>query len=336
MFRFLPLFALVLAYTPIAEASERLEGYFIAFERCEAFQSKNRQTNPGDIMTVPRVAYDIFAINKLGGDFFQVKVAGAPVTESRWVHVSCGQHVVKATTPTDDSSSSEPQGPIATGEESTENVLALSWQPAFCESKPNKTECKDLNNGLLPITEQQLSLHGLWPDTVAYCGVSSSLKSLDGAKKWDQLPALELSPELTDELNVAMPGTASFLQRHEWIKHGTCYFGAGGAEEYYADTLVIMNQINNSAVGRFLADHVGSQVETADIRALFDQEFGEGAGDRVQFKCAGDGGRVLIQELKIRLRGLIETETDVGDLLLAADPSSIGCPRGVIDPTGLQ
>ena len=81
---------------------------------------------------------------------------GAPVTEDRWVHVSCGIHVVAAGTEV----ATPPEEPVepVEGEESVSNLLALSWQPAFCELKPGKTECEQLNAGDLPITETQLSL----------------------------------------------------------------------------------------------------------------------------------------------------------------------------------
>jgi DNA-binding NtrC family response regulator len=40
-----------------AAATEPLDGWFIALEACEAFQSKNKQTNPGEVMTEPMRAY---------------------------------------------------------------------------------------------------------------------------------------------------------------------------------------------------------------------------------------------------------------------------------------
>jgi ribonuclease T2 len=159
---------------------------------------------------------------------------------------------------------------------------------------------------------------------------------LDKAGRWSELPELALDTETKDALEVTMPGTASDLQRHEWIKHGTCYLGEGGADEYYDDTLLVTDAINNSVVGAFLSLHVGGEVSTQDIRARFDDAFGQGSGDRVQFHCTGDGNRVLIQEVTINLRGVIHPEATLSDLLLAADPLSIGCPRGVIDPAGLQ
>ena len=82
-----------------AAATEPLDGWFIALQACEAFQSKNRQTNPGEVMTEPMRAYAMIGLNAPGGDHFQVKVPGAPVTGDRWVHVSCGVHVVAAGTP---------------------------------------------------------------------------------------------------------------------------------------------------------------------------------------------------------------------------------------------
>ena len=322
-----------------AMAAEKLEGYFIALEVCEAFQSKNKMTNPGDVETAPFRAYEIISINKAGGDFYQMKMPGSPVTTDRWVHVSCGLHVVPAGTAVAATPSPTPTGATPpAGAESEDNLLALSWQPAFCESKPGKTECRDLNDGNLPVTERGLSIHGLWPQPRGndYCGVPNDLKNLDKAKRWSELPPVEMGAETREALDVAMPGTASFLERHEWIKHGTCFLGARGSDEYYDDTLKILDAINSSVVGAFLADHVGAEVQTADIRDLFDEAFGPGAGDRVQFKCTGDGGRVLIQELTINLRGRIDPDTPISDLLLAANTTSIGCPRGVIDPAGLQ
>jgi ribonuclease T2 len=327
----------VLAVGPAA-AFEPLDGYFIALEACEAFQSKNKLTNPGDVLTEPMRAYAMRAINAAGGDFFQVSVPGAPVTAERWVHVSCGVHVVEAGTPV----SGTPSGPVAVapqaGSESAENVLALSWQPAFCEVRPNKPECVDLNAGNLPVTERQLSVHGLWPqpEANAYCGVPEALVALDRASRWSELPEAATDAETHELLQVAMPGTASHLERHEWIKHGTCHRGAGGADEYFDDTLRIVEAVNASGVAALFADHVGAELETAAIRVAFDTAFGAGAGAGVQVHCTGDGGRTLIQELKIGLAGTIGPDASPGELMLAADPVSPGCPRGVVDPAGLQ
>ena len=72
------------------------------------------------------------------------------------------------------------------------------------------------------------------------------------------------------------------------------------------------------------------------LRAAFDAAFGVGAGDRVTVECRGDRGRLLIQELKIALKGQITETADGGVLILAADPLSPGCDAGIVDAAGLQ
>ena len=56
----------------------------------------------------------------------------------------------------------------------------------------------------------------------------------------------------------------------------------------------------------------------------------------MQVHCTGDGGRTLIQEVRVNLQGAIAPETPVAGLILAADPVTPGCPKGVVDPSGLQ
>ncbi len=63
---------------------------------------------------------------------------------------------------------------------------------------------------------------------------------------------------------------------------------------------------------------------------------GNGAGKRVQFHCAGDQGRVLLQEITINLKGVITSDGSVAALIMAGDETSLGCPKGVIDASGLR
>lgn len=334
------LIVLVLSLIPVdAIALKKLDGYFIAIDACEGFQSKNKGTNPGGVVTDPMRAYSLKGINKVGGDFYQIEMPGAPVTNLRWVSVSCGVHVVEAGTRPDSGDASAPIKPTPTvgSVESTDNLLALTWQPAFCETKPNKTECQHLNDGRLPITERQLSIHGLWPQPRgnAYCNVPPDIKKVDKDRRWSALPPVEMDNETRALLDVAMPGSASFLDRHEWIKHGTCYFDQGGSDAYYDDTLWLTEQVNH-VLGDFLTQHVGAEVKSADIRGLFDTAFGPGAGDRVHVQCKSDQDRVLIQELRIALKGEISSTASFGNLLLAADSLAPGCTTGIVDPTGLQ
>jgi len=222
--------------------------------------------------------------------------------------------------------------------ESARHVLSLSWQPAFCETRPGTAECRALNAGQLAHAETQLSLHGLWPQPrgTFYCDVPARLVRLDEAGRWDELPPVDLDAETARALAVAMPGTASGLERHEWIKHGTCHRAAGGADEYYDDTLLLMAQVSGSEVGALIAGRVGAHVETADLRAAFARAFGAGAGQRVEVQCTGDGGRRLILGLRLHLRGVIGPDAALGTLLAQAEPVAPGCGGGIVDAAGLQ
>ena len=73
------------------------------------------------------------------------------------------------------------------------------------------------------------------------------LSALDDQHQWDALPEPELSAETRAALNIAMPGTMSNLQRHEWIKHGTCY-PAGNADQYFKDEIRLAAEVNASPV----------------------------------------------------------------------------------------
>lgn len=340
MFRSLIIIAISITFTNPAFAFVKLDGYFIAEKACEAYQSKNKQTNPGNIVVQPDMAYQMLGINKEGGDYFQVHVDDAPVTDSRWVSSSCGIHVVEADTLTS-GAEDDANGDVVidqTGTESTDNLLTLSWQPAFCETRPGKKECRDLNDGHLPHTTRQLSIHGLWPQPKGndYCGVPTAIRNLDNPDNWHRLPAPQIDTETADALEAAMPGFASFLHHHEWIKHGTCYFGEGGADEYYDDTLYLTALINDSAVGDLFFNNVGKEITGAEIRAAFDASFGSGSGERVLIKCKSDSGRTLINEVWISLGGTISPESDLGDLMRAAESTGMGCKRGLVDPAGLQ
>lgn len=285
-------------------------GTFVAKAACEAFQSKNRKTNPGQVTTEPGRSYATTGVSA-GGGYVQIVVPEAPVTTARWVQESCG-----------DAEAADSAG------ESTENVLALNWLPAFCETRPSARECRR------PPAAGRLSVHGLWPQPGGrtYCGVPDDLVALDEAGRWRDLPPVELTPTTRDRLSTAMPGTASFLDRHEWLKHGTCH--GGGPEGYFTDLLWIADAVNASPVGDLFADRAGQELDARSIRAAFDAAFGSGAGSRVEVHCVDDGGRTLISELTIALDGEIGPGADPGRLMRAARRAPAGCPSGLLDPPG--
>lgn len=344
--------ALALGAAGAAAAQVRLEGYFIAEAVCPATVSIRKGTNPDDAATEVRRAYDLVGINRADGTHFQIVVPGAEGSERRWVGIDCGVHAVavggEATTVTvrpTDGAGSGGDGSASTGAtgssaragdgsaESRSNVLAVSWQPAFCETKPGKAECRILNaDDSLPAA-RQFSIHGLWPQprNNAYCDVSPSVERLDTGRDWASLPEPGIDAETAAALAVAMPGVLSDLHRHEWIKHGTCYRGAGGADEYFDDILWLMEDLNTSEVRQLFERSIGRRLDVDEVRAAFDAAFGDGAGERVSLSCNGG----MIVELKLHLAGQITAgETGLGDLMSAAQPVGTGCSSGLVDPAG--
>jgi ribonuclease T2 len=222
-----------------------------------------------------------------------------------------------------------PQGKLL-----TQYVLAASWQPAFCETKPDKVECRTQTPDRFDASH--FALHGLWPQprSLGYCRVERPQIEDDKAGHWDQLPAVALEPGTAEELNKVMPGTQSHLERHEWTRHGTCY--GTTADEYFADALALMRALNGSAVQQLFASHAGQFLSFADIGKAFDQSFGAGAGRRVRMQCARDNGRLIISELTIGLTGNITAQSSLADLIAAAQPTKSECPGGIVDVAGQQ
>jgi ribonuclease T2 len=211
-------------------------------------------------------------------------------------------------------------------------VLAVSWQPAFCETRPDKPECRSQTEDRFDASH--FALHGLWPQPRGnvYCGVAAPVRAIDEAGAWNRLPAIGLTEPTRTELERVMPGSRSFLHRHEWIKHGTCY--GASPEGYYADSLRLMGELNASPVRDLLAAGIGRVVTAGAIRRQFDLAFGDGAGRRVEVSCRRVGARRLIVELKIHLAGQIVPESGLGALLAGAPETSPGCRSGIVDRVG--
>jgi ribonuclease T2 len=131
-----------------------------------------------------------------------------------------------------------------------------------------------------------------------------------------------------------MPGARSLLDRHEWVKHGTCYFNRS-AETYFSDALRLTDELNRSAVRSYFAAMIGKTIRLSDVRRRFDESFGDGAGLRVRLACRSDGPRRLITELTLGLLG-DPSEHSLRELLLASRPTDGGCDRGEVDEAGLQ
>ncbi len=238
---------------------------------------------------------------------------------------------VAPTAPVPTVSASKPKP--STGSKASDQflILAASWQPAFCEGASGKPECRQ--QGTNRFDANHFALHGLWP-TGEYCGVSSSLEQLDRDGRWSALPPVELDPSLQKVLDEVMPGTRSQLERHEWIKHGTCF----GADEisYYGTATLLLGALNASKVRDLFAANIGKTLTRDQIRESFDDAFGTGAGKRVRIACDDDGKRRIISEITIGMWGTPGDTPSLGKLIRAARPTAGGCIGGIVDPVGFQ
>lgn len=216
-----------------------------------------------------------------------------------------------------------------------EFVLALSWQPAFCEGAPRRPECRSQTAARFDASH--FALHGLWPQpsSRSYCGVAGSDVEMDKGGEWKKLPMDRLPAGLRASLAIAMPGTMSGLDRHEWLKHGTCIAGAT-PQTYFGASLALLETLNASAVRDLFASRIGREVSGEEVRAAFDAAFGAGAGSRVRLACRRDDGRRLVAEITIGLSGTFSETPDLAKMVAAAAPTNPGCPAGIVDSVGLQ
>jgi len=219
-------------------------------------------------------------------------------------------------------------------------VLALSWQPGFCETKPQKPECISQTRDRFDATH--FSLHGLWPNVRGdnthgydYCGVSKDIYKKDKKRKWCRLPKLELSDSIIRELQVYMPGFGTCLQRHEWYKHGACT--GLTANEYFKLSLSLVRELSESSFNRFISESVGSYLQRNSILRAFDDAFGQGASSFLELKCKSVKGEKLLTEIRIYLRKDLDTSKLLKDLFPEKRYNLSGrCPKRIkIDKAGL-
>jgi ribonuclease T2 len=208
---------------------------------------------------------------------------------------------------------------------SSQNLLAISWQNAFCQTHQNKKECKNLT--AKSFSSSNFVLHGLWPQphNNQYCNVDKKQIGMDKNKQWNRLTPLVLTPTTQKNLQIIMPGYESNLHLHEWVKHGTCY--GATADVYYGDTISLVSQINKSKVKTLFVKNIGKEIEINEVKKAFDESFGKGAGDRVSMACQNG----LISELRINLAG---KGKDFKSMILSGKPNKGGCKKGRVDEAG--
>lgn len=308
-------------------------GNFSIINDCPATKSLKPNDNPGRVTVKSGEAYTAINLNKAGGIYVLLRIPGSK-PEQRWVELTCGKLA---------------ESPIKGGEvpksiggetsatsKSGKFLLSASWQPAFCESSAGtaKKECDAEADNSFDATH--FTLHGLWPQPRGnyYCMVSAKDQRNDEKHNWNSLPEPTLSSEARAELNRIMPGTLSNLQRHEWIKHGSC-FGTG-PEAYFRTAESLISQLNNSELQHLVATHVGKEVTSADLQAAFEKSFGSGSAGALLIECSKNNGRTLISGISINLQGVLDQTTQLQSVLDTSQRPRPKCSQGVIDSVGVN
>jgi ribonuclease T2 len=189
--------------------------------------------------------------------------------------------------------------PAARAASPVENyALAISWEPAFCMTVSGKPECASET-----ATRQDahaFSLHGLWPQSGSYCGATAAQKANDQAGKWSLLPAVVLQASTEAALQVEEPGTQSYLERHEWIEHGTC--SGLSQQNFFAPTLAMLDGINASNLGSTVSAAVGGHLTLAQLQSAAALDYGTYAKVDIEYLCISSGGKSYLEEVRFHMR----------------------------------
>ena len=189
--------------------------------------------------------------------------------------------------------------PVAHAASPVENyALAISWEPAFCITKSSKPECQSQTPSRHDA--HAFSLHGLWPQSGSYCGATSAQEANDKAGNWSLLPAVTLQPSTEALLQIDEPGTQSYLERHEWIEHGTC---SGLSQQgFFAPTLSMLDGINASNLGSTVSANVGGHVTLSQLQAAAKLDYGPYASIDIEYLCISSSGKSYLEEVRFHMR----------------------------------
>ncbi|WP_240454129.1 ribonuclease I [Halomonas sp. NO4] len=183
-------------------------------------------------------------------------------------------------------------------------TLALTWHPGFCTTRTNPPrECREPS--LLEERDRGFVLHGLWPSLPE----RFAERGVDRRRWWAQgcfleqpriegsfcraHPPFGFEPPLAEALDDAMPGRASCLDRYQFAKHAACFDLA--EEDYFAAAVALLETVNDSAFGAFVALNQGGTVARNDLIGAFEAAFGEDTGRALRLECDGRGNRVLTE-----------------------------------------
>ncbi len=205
-------------------------------------------------------------------------------------------------------------------------LLAASWQPGFCKSKPEKPECANLS-GTYAATH--LVTHGLWPNNYDgqhpfYCGVSSDQIALDTPSTWCRMAAYGASSSTLSKLAYYMPGMQSCLDKHEWYKHGSC--DGRGADVYWSQTAQLIERLGATPFNEFLRSKAGTRISRSQLLGAFNTSFGAGSSAAASMQCVNVSGVSYFSEVWINLKPSTIQQFPAQTSLLTDGAISGSCP----------
>ncbi|WP_158262662.1 ribonuclease T2 family protein [Photobacterium sanctipauli] len=296
------LFVNVILFSNFSQAATKLDGTFIATEQCPAYQSIKKKTNPGKITTKIDASYQTLAINKPDGDWLQLRFENASPSV-RWVNINCGH--LNSTSAIATRNANQSSCSIANQQDSY--VLAVSWQPGFCEHanfKGNKPECTALDDGKIAINH--LTLHGLWPNKKS-CGINYGY--------CQPYKAMKLSDDTVASIAQWMPNFhfQTDFGSYQWKKHGSCQHRSD--DEYFITATKLVEQADASPIGTYIKQRIGQSITVDDFKRYLTSQLGSKAAKRIQLSCAK--GKYL-QEVRIQLPRDFEQYPSFSEKLNAA------------------
>lgn len=184
-------------------------------------------------------------------------------------------------------------------------VLDVTWTPGFCATLgADKDQCGTIAPGF--------TLHGLWPQGPGslFCAPDRDHNVASACRDWQALPQPPLSPDTRADLAAVMPGVADLLDRHEWIKHGTC--SGLSADRYFALAASLTRNVQHSKLGRAIAARAGTTLSGAEMCSLAEKALGKKAAQAVAFSAAKDKADTYI----LTGMGITLAPTPEGDVVL--------------------
>jgi ribonuclease T2 len=293
------------------------KGVFSASEACSAYASKKQLTNPGSVSLVVGQQYPALEADKLDNPgWYRITIPTASPPD-RWVEASCG-----TVSPAADVASPA-QGSCRLSGQADGYVLALSWQPTFCQSRQDlPKECSIDSSSTYQAGH--FTLHGLWPNKTScginygFCGVVKQRPN-GGFCSYPEVP--DLSPTIRTVLAQVMPSAeaGSCLERHQWYKHGTCQT-TWTADEYFSLAAYLTNQFNHSGITEFVRHHMGKQdtIRTEDFLRELDQALGPQAQQHIKLMCKKN----WLEEIQINLPAALNLNADLPALISQEGPAA--------------